>query len=128
MTISSATAGTTLPTPTTHARTRQPTNQLRSRIEPSFRLEVTGQCWPMSVGIGPQSEIPLDILPQAGESLGFGDEEEDDQGTEDKQLEVRQKIGHALIGNAKHSLGNADDAQIQRNGQELDEDRAEHRP
>src|SRR5207244_11503400 len=80
MTISSATAGTTLPTPTTHARTRQPTNQLRSRIEPSFRLEVTGQCWPMSVGIGPQSEIPLDILPHAGESRGVGAADEDDQG------------------------------------------------
>src|SRR2546425_10474249 len=81
----------------------------------------------MSVGIGPQSEIPLDILPQAGEPLGFGDEGEDDQGTKDKQLEVRQKNGHALIGNPKNSLGNADDAQVQRNRPELGENPPQHR-
>src|SRR5438132_6878314 len=88
MTISSATAGIILPTTMTHARTRQPTNHLRSLIASSFSSRSLHSAGPLSVGIGPQSEIALDILPQAGQSLRFGNEEEDDQRTKDKQLKV----------------------------------------
>ena len=64
-------------------------------------------------------EIALDVFPQAGQPFRFGNEEEDDQRPKDKQLKVRQKIGHAFVGDAKHALGNADDTQIQAMGRSL---------
>jgi len=60
---------------------------------------------------------------------GSGNEEEDDSSAPKiKQLKVRQKIGHRFRRDAKHALGDADDTQIQRNGEEFDEDRPSTEP